>query len=105
MSTLGLTLLQIIAVLAGAAGVAFGSSKLGQLSLLESQWSRPNGKKNCTSNGLKVTNSTKVINQVLLYGGLGLILMAFILANFGSFGFRGFSFSMGGGGYSPYSMQ
>ena len=94
-----MTMLQVIAVLAGAAGIAIGSSKLGQLTLLESQWSRPNGKKNCTSNGLQVTNTSKTINQAYLYGGIGLILLAFILTHIGNIGFTGPSVSFSRGGY------
>lgn len=94
MSSLGTTLLHVIAVLAGAAGVAYGAANLSKMALLEAQWATPAGKKTCSSNGLKVAASTKTMNQVFMYGGLGLILVAFILAHMGSFGGMGFGMSM-----------
>lgn len=97
-SRFGATLLQIITVLGGTAGVYMGASKLGQLNLLQTQWGSANGRKYCTSNGMQVSNSTKTKNEVLLYGGLALILLSFILPHIGNFSFRGFGFSMGMGG-------
>lgn len=95
--SMGMVLLQVLVVLAGAGSVAYGANRTGQLSVLEYQ--RSNGK-NCPNPGVKVTSTTKTINQVFVYGGLGLILMAFILAHMGSFGGFSGGFRRGyGGGY------